>query len=497
MSLRVSGLTKAFGGELAVDRVDLEVADGEIHALLGPNGSGKSTLIGCISGRLAADSGTMTVGEVTESRFTPRSAFAAGTAVIYQHLSLIPSLSISDNVFLGEEQRRFGGRLDRRTQNRETRRLLGRLGVDLDPATSVDRLSPGERQLVEIAKALRRDPRLLVLDEPTASLGEAEARALGELLRRLRDDGLAIMYVTHLLGEVFAIADRVTILRDGRVVLAAPTSEVSPQDVIRVIAPQGRPSAAQGEGTAGPKETVLQLSGFGADGAGPVNLSVESGEVVAVFGLLGSGRSELLEGLYGVRGPTVGRAELAGAQLIPRSPIRSLRRGLALVPAERGRQGVFSTMSSQDNILAPYVASFGRFVRRRRRERREFDKTATMLRLKPANPSAPAWTFSGGNQQKLVVGRWLTDISSARLLMLDEPTQGIDVGARQDLYNLVRDFVQRPGRAALFTSSDPDEVEALADRAFVLARGRIVAHLTRSEISSSRLLNLAHGATPQ
>ncbi len=499
MSLVAQSLTKAFGAERALDGVDLEVAEGEIHALLGPNGSGKSTLIGCLSGRLAPDRGAMTIGGRTVRRFTPRSAAAAGTAVIYQHFSLIPPLSVADNIFLGSERTGRGGVLNRSEQLREAGELLSRLGARVDPRAPVASLSVGQQQLVEIAKAMRHRPRLLVLDEPTAALGEAEARILGRRLRGLRDSGLAILYVTHLLSEVFEIADRVTVLRDGRTVLSATLGELSPREVIGAIAPRRGAAAAdrrpvrRGEGA----ERVLELAGFAAPGVGPIDLSVHAGEVVAVFGLLGSGRSELLEGLYGIRGRTEGRVTLAGAGYVPASAVASQQRGLALVPADRGRQGVFSSMSALDNMLLPHFGRLGRpWWRRRRREQACFADTARFLRLKPANPRALARTYSGGNQQKLVVGRWLAEGSDARVLLLDEPTQGIDVGARADLYDLARQFVARSGRGVLFTSSDPEEVQALADRALVLVRGRIVAQLEGDEIAPETLLDLAHGASP-
>jgi len=495
VSIVVKRLSKAFGGELALDSVDLAVDDGEIHALLGPNGSGKSTLIGCLSGRLTPDAGAMTIGTDTVARFNPRMAFAAGTAVIYQHFTLVGSLSVADNIFLGSELTAAGGRVDRVRQAAATEELMARIGVRLDPRARVASLSVGEKQLVEIAKGLRHDPQLLVLDEPTAALSEAEARALGRQLRRLRDAGLAILYVTHLLSEVFEIADRVTVLRDGRTVLSSLVGELSRQDVIAAIAPRGgfdaeRRSMSDLDGA----ERVLELSGFRAPGVGPLDLSVGEGEIVGVFGLLGSGRTELLEGLYGIRGATAGRVTLAGAPFAPRSATGSLERGLALVPAERGRQGVFPSMSALDNVLLPYFARSGRpWWRSRRRERRQFADTARLLSLDPPSPGASAATFSGGNQQKLVVGRWLTEQSDARVLLLDDPTQGIDVGARADLYALVRQFARRPGRGVLFTSSDPEEVLALADRAVVLVRGRPAAELRGARITAPALLDLAHG----
>jgi ribose transport system ATP-binding protein len=499
MSVAVQDLSKSFGGELALDGMQLEVADGEIHALLGPNGSGKSTLIGCLSGRLTPDRGSMTVGDHTSvHRFTPRSAFAAGTAVIYQHFSLIPPLSVVDNIFLGSERTGSGGWVDRARQRAEASEILARLGARFDPRVLVASLSAGEKQLVEIAKALRHRPQLLVLDEPTAALGELEARTLGQQLRKLRDSGLAILYVTHLLSEVFEIGDRVTVLRDGRTVLTAGIDELSPSEVITAIAPETAADvpAPNRRGASAGGARVLELSGFAAPGIRPLDLSVSAGEVVAVFGLLGSGRSELLEGLHGIRGRTEGRVALAGADFVPTSPARSIKCGLALVAADRGRQSIFAGMSARDNILMPHFAKLGRsWWRNRKAENTKFSATAHVLHIHPPRPEAVAWTYSGGNQQKLVVGRWLTDPSNARVLLLDEPTQGIDVGTRADLYDLIRRFARRPGHGVLFTSSDPEEVQALADRAYVLARGSIVEELSSDDIAPERLLDLAHRAS--
>ena len=497
MALTAQGLTKAFGGELALDGVDLEIADGEIHALLGPNGSGKSTLIGCLSGRLAPDAGTMAIGGETATRFSPRAAFAAGMAVIYQHFSLVPSLSIADNVFLGSEHTNSVGRLSKSRQRREAGELLAELGVELDPKIRVSSLSVGNRQLVEIAKAMRHRPRVLILDEPTAALGEAEARALGGQLRRLRNSGLAILYVTHLLNEVFEIADRVTVLRDGRAVLGAAVGEIEREDVIKAIAPRGtavEPSRSASD--QGARESVLSLRRFSAPGVGPIDLEVADGEVLAVFGLLGSGRSELLEGLFGVAGGTSGEVSLQGKPFNPQSASRSLRSGLGLVPADRARQSVLAEMSALDNMLLPHFPQIASPVwRSRRKERRAFGNTASLLGLDPPAPGAFAKTFSGGNQQKLVVGRWLMDGSGIDVLLLDEPTQGIDVGARADLYKLVRQYAARSGRGVLFTSSDPEEVRALADRAVVISRGRLVGELRGRAITDQALLEAAHQTT--
>jgi len=493
--LTAQGLYKSFGGEMALAGVDLEINEGEVHALLGPNGSGKSTLIGCLSGRLAPDTGTITVDGRQFDRFTPRSAFSAGIAVIYQHFSLISSLSVTDNIFLGSENTRFA-RITRRRERQQTQELFYQLGADVDVSAKVSNLDVGSRQLVEIAKAMRHRPRVLILDEPTAALSEAEANALGRNLARLKKSGLAILYITHLLGEVFDLADRVTVLRDGRAVLDRQIDTLERSEVIRTISPKGGIRALTRTGSSQKKrQTRLSLESFSSVGVGPIDLSIAEGEVVGLFGLLGSGRSEVLEGIYGIRGPTTGSVTVDGKPYVPRSAARALRRGIALVPADRASQGIFDTMSGLDNLLLPSFGKFARgIVRSPTKEREAFRRTATMLNLIPARPGAQGRTFSGGNQQKLVVGRWLTEKSNTNILLLDEPTQGIDVGARADMYDLIRNFAADGNRSALFTSSDPEEIQGLADRALILFHGKVIAELAGDEFSSRILLDLAHGA---
>ena len=357
-------------------------------------------------------------------------------------------------------------------------------------------LSVGDRQLVEIAKALHRKPRVLILDEPTAALGEQEASALGQHLRRLRDDGLAILYVTHILPEVFSIGDRVTVLRDGKVVLQAPVSELDPPRVIEAISPAtDRRGSGTARGATRDAEVLLGVAGLRVDDVGPIDLEARRGEVLAIFGLLGSGRTEIVEGIYGALPIDDGTITVRGQAYVPRDPAHALRNGIALVAGDRRRQSIFDKLAALDNVLLPHFGRLAQGLRRRpSAEQSAFRDVADQVNLSPREPRALGWTFSGGNQQKLAVGRWLAAAARIDVMLLDEPTQGIDVGARGDLYALLRSLALEKGKAIIFTSSDPAETMTIADRIIVLRRGRIVASLDGHECDERRLLMIAHGA---
>ncbi len=487
----VEGLHKAYGRTPVLSGIDLTFRGGEVHALLGANGAGKSTLIKCLSGATAPSEGAVAIGERRYAALTPRSALDAGIAVIYQHFSLVPSLSVADNVFLGSELHGLGHVLHRREQEQETERLFARLGLEISPRQTLGELPVAQQQLVEIAKAIHRQAGLLILDEPTASLSDAESRALLRYVARLRDEGLAIVYVTHLLGEVFEIADRVSVLRDGRVSLERAVADVEPSDLIEAIAGSVETSSREEAVTGG--DVVLEVDGLEAERLGPVSLELRQGEVLGVFGLLGSGRTELLETLFGIRERLAGDVRLEGQPLRLRSPADAIARGLALVPGERLRQSIFPLMSSSDNLLLPSVRRLGRWgMRGLRAERDAWAAMRDDLSIRPDRPGVPAWTLSGGNQQKLAVGRWLGDRASVKVLMLDDPTQGIDVGTRFELYRVLNRLARSTGCAVVFTSSSPEEITALADRAIVLHQGTVVAELTGPHLRDDRLLALAH-----
>jgi ribose transport system ATP-binding protein len=494
MALRVSGLEKSFGGVQALRGVDLTIEPGEVHALLGHNGAGKSTLIKALGGAFAPDTGTIEVAGTTYDALTPRQSIEAGIAIIFQHLSLVDSLSVADNVFLGQERRR-AGRIDRRAQAAATADLLSGLGATCSPVDRVGSLPMGQRQLVEIAKALSRKPSVLVLDEPTAALSAHEIDALERVVNGLKTQGLAICYVTHLLGEVERLADRMTVLRDGRVHLSASLAGMTRRSIIEAI--------AEPVGDTGPREPIheadppqLRVRGLEGHGCGPIDLEIRPGEIVGLYGLIGSGRTRTLEMLFGRR-RRAGSVAVGGREVRRSTPRAGLAAGLALVPGDRAGQGLFASLSAVDNALLPVQGLLSHWgVRRRATERRIFDAMAQSLELRPAHPGAPARSFSGGNQQKLLLGRWVNDALDTKVLLLDEPTQGVDVRARQEIYRVIRALASERRTAVLFASTDPEEVVALADRCLVMHEGQVVTELGGADLTEEALLQAVHQTDP-
>ncbi|GAB2713803.1 sugar ABC transporter ATP-binding protein [Streptomyces bullii] len=496
--LSMSGITKSFPGVRALDGVDLAVQAGEVHCLLGQNGAGKSTLIKVLAGAHQPDDGTIRWrGEPVTLR-SPIAAMRLGIATIYQELDLVEHLSVAENVHLGHEPTTAGFVVRGKAARSSTAALLRRLGhPEIDPARLAGELSAAQQQIVSMARALSHDVRLIVMDEPSAALDPDEVDNLFRIVGDLTADGVAVVYISHRLEEIRRIGDRVTVLKDGRAVAGGlPAKSTPTREVVALMTGRNveyvfpdRPAAAPG-GT-----PVLEIKGLGREGEfEPFDLEVRPGEIVGLAGLVGSGRSEILETVYGARKPTTGQVLVGGRPLKPGSVRAAVRAGLGLAPEERKAQALLMLESVTRNVS---VSSLSRFSRGGWIDRRaEFGaaRAATReLSLRPDNPAVPVRTLSGGNQQKAVLARWL--LRGCRVLLLDEPTRGVDVGARAELYAVVRRLADE-GLAVLLVSSEVSEVLGLADRVLVLREGRVVHTAPARALDEHRVLDLVMEGSP-
>ena len=510
--LEVCGVSKAFGGVQALAEVSLTLAPGTIHALCGENGAGKSTLIRVISGACVPDRGEVLV----EGRPLPagdvRAAEAAGVGVIHQEPIAFGDLDAAENIFVGREPRLAGGvGLARRAMRREAERLLAEFGERLDLHRPVGELSLAQRQMVAIARALACECRVLILDEPTASLAEREVAALFRVIQQLRTRGVGLIYVSHRLEELFALAQCVTVLRDGRVAATRPVGELDRAAIIRLMV--GRELGGlgdEGEGKAPERVEAVQRRGAeassemaGGIAAGglaveqltragvfeDISFTVGRGEIVGLAGLVGAGRSEVARAIFGVDRRDSGRVTVDGCAVPPGNVRAALAAGLALAPEDRQQLGLVLPLSVRANLTLAILRLLTRLgLLSGRRERAVVEPLLRELRIRTAGADAPAWSLSGGNQQKLLLAKWLA--TQPRVLILDEPTRGVDVGAKAEVHRLIRRLAAE-GRATLLISSDMPEILALCDRILVLRNGRIVGALSRAAATQERILALA------
>jgi ABC-type sugar transport system ATPase subunit len=485
-------LHKRYGGVHALRGARLAVRAGEVHALVGENGSGKSTLLKILSGLIQADAGTITLDGRPAGFRTPTDALRAGIATVTQETTLAQDLSIAENVFLGHRMAKRGPVIDWRGTRGRALAALQRLGLDVDPSLPVRRLRPDQQQMVEIARALSIDARVLILDEPTSSLTDDEVASLFGLVRKLRQEGVATIFVSHRLKEVFDLVDRVTVLRDGRTVAEASIEELDRPKLIhlmvgRALEEMEPPPAQEREGAAALRVRGLTLP----RGFAEVDLEVAPGEIVGLAGLVGAGRSELLEALFGLHRPTAGVVEVNGTEVAFKHPRQSIRNGMAFVPADRKLHGLVLEMSVRENLV---MASTSRLSRARRpAARRELPIVRSSfdgMHIRAHSSRVPVATLSGGNQQKVVLGKWLA--TEPRVLMLDEPTRGVDVGAKSEIYRLLFDVAQS-GVGILVSSSENPELLTLCDRVIVMFRGRVAAELSRDEATEARIAHFAGG----
>jgi ribose transport system ATP-binding protein len=487
-----SGISKAFPGVQALDHVSIALQAGEVHALVGENGSGKSTLAKCFAGAHMPDAGQLAHNGHPVVFRHPLEARAEGVATIYQEFSLVPTLSVVENIFVGRYPRHAGTRtIDWEAMRRETLKVFEELSIKIDPDALIKDLSVAEQQLVEIAKAISIDSSLLIMDEPTAALGLVETERLIKLIRQLVAKDKAIIYISHRLDEVFQVADRVTILKDGRLVTTSPVSELDMAGVVRMMIgvdiQQHYPKAKNAQAV-----PCLELENLTTEnGVNGVTFTVNVGEVLGLGGMLGSGRTEVARAIFGVDPIVKGSMRLNGHEVRFNSPNEAIRSGVGLIPENRKMDGLFFNFEGPKNITITRLAEllYG-FLLNLGKEYRIGQDYVNKLNITPAALEKSVKFLSGGNQQKVIIGRWL--FSKARLLILDEPTQGIDVGAKQEVYKVINELTAQ-GISIILISSDYPELLAMSDRVAVVRDGRVIHTSAANRLSQYQMIALASG----
>jgi ABC-type sugar transport system ATPase subunit len=491
--LAAEGMHKRYGGVHALRGVDLRLRSGEVHALVGENGSGKSTLLRILAGLIAPDAGALAL-DGRPLRFTDAAqAIAAGIATVTQETTLVPDLSVTENIFLGHRKARTWRGIDWRATRGLAQEALSRLGLTrIDPGAPVRRLRPDEQQMVEIARAISIDARVVILDEPTSSLSDDEVEALAEVVRTLKRHDVAVVFVSHRLDEVFDLADRVTILRDGSVVASGPLADYDRPRMIQLMTGRELEELELDRGRHSAENPVLRVHRLSVGGrVHEASLEVGRGEIVGLAGLVGAGRSELLEALFGIGAGARGVIELDGAPVRLSDPNAAMAGGLAYVPADRKNLGLVPDMTVRENVLMASTAARLRLRRPRRpAEQREVEDAISAFRIVTRSQLAPVAHLSGGNQQKIVLAKWLG--TEPRVLLMDEPTRGVDVGAKAEIYKLLN-RAKEDGVGILVSSSETPELRLLCDRILVMHRGRIAAALSRDDATEARIARYAMG----
>ncbi len=469
--IRASGITKSFPGTLALSQVDFDLCPGEIHALVGENGAGKSTLMHILAGVYQADEGELVIeGEPTQLR-DPSHAQQLGISTVFQELALFPNLSVAENIFTNSQPTTRQGIIRLEEMCRATEKALEDFDLQIDPLAPLYRYSVAVQQIIEIARAIQRRAKVLILDEPTSAIGERETERLTKVLKMLRDQGVGIIYISHKLDEVFALAQRITVLKDGLVVGSLPTTETNQEEVVRMMVgrelKQMFPPRENHRG-----ETVMEIKNLSGPGYRDVSLRIAAGEVLGVFGLTGAGRTELARGIFGLEPCTGGEIAIRGRPVKMSTPVQAMREDLAYIPEDRKEEGLFLEMSLRENAAVGCLKSISGllFINATKMEEltREFIRK---LRIKCRGTSQPVSRLSGGNQQKVLFSKWLA--RNPKLLIADEPTRGVDVGAKAEIHSLLRELANQ-GAAVMMISSELPEVLGMSDRIAVMREGRLI-----------------------
>jgi ABC-type sugar transport system ATPase subunit len=495
--LRATGLTKTYGPLVALSDASIALKAGEVRALVGANGAGKSTLIKILTGAIRPDAGEIEIGGRPVAPGDPLRMLELGLACIYQHSNLAPAMSVLDNLYLGRQPTRGWGLLDRRRQRADAEALLVRYRIDLDLDAKVSELTTVKRKEVEIAKALALDARILLMDEPTAWLSHSEVARLFQTIRTLKASGVGIIYISHILDELFEICDTVTILRDGKVVEDCPVAGITRLQLLRKfigekLAAEASDRSARTRHPRGTGEVRLACEHLGKAGIlEDISFDVCAGEIFCVTGLIGARRSELMRAIFGADGFDSGRLLIRGAEVRAGSPAASIRRGIGFVPEDRHRDGLMLKMSIEQNLVMAILGLVSRFGLLRRRPMADAAaRQIADLRILPPNARAEVRKLSGGNQQKVLIGKWLQKLPD--ILILDEPTVGVDVGAKSEVYAILRKL-RAAGTAILVVSSDMEEVMAISDRIMVMRAGRVQGIYEAGKVSEHEIVAYVGG----
>nr|WP_325205501.1 sugar ABC transporter ATP-binding protein [uncultured Oscillibacter sp.] len=485
-------ITKSFGGIKAIQDINLEFYSGEIHALMGENGAGKSTLCKILSGAYTPDSGSVEINGKKFSSLTPQLAKSLGVGMIYQEFNLVNELTVYENIFLGKEIK-LGLINDNRRMIEQTEKLFERLSIKIDPLAKVKNLSVAYCQLVEIAKTLQENSKIIVFDEPTAPLTESEIQVLFDIIRRLREEGLTIIYISHRMDEIEALTDRVTIMRDGTAIKTLNTKDTSRQEIIRLMIGRSLNETFPAKNTVVYDNTpVLEVRHLSNAKLSDINFKLYKGEILGIAGLVGAGRTEILRALFGADPILSGEILINGQPLdVKNNPRRAIESGISLVPEDRKRQGLHLMLSIQHNLTLAKIKDMSRLlVIDSKREKASLDSYINKLSIKHGGIKNPVSSLSGGNQQKVVVSKWL--LTEGDIILFDEPTRGIDVGAKKEIYELL-DQLRREGKAVIMVSSEMPEVIGMCNRVVVMYEGVQQTVLDQCDMTQERIMEYASG----
>ncbi len=488
MFLQLQNITKTYPGVVALNNVSLDVLEGEVHALVGENGAGKSTLIKTCTGAITPDEGKIIIQGEEFTSLNPKLSEQKGIGVIYQEFNLVDELSVAENIFLGRAIRK-GIVIDRKAMEHEAAKIFKQLEIDIDPSALVGRLTVGYQQLVEIAKAISQNAKLLIMDEPSAPLTQTEAQALYAVVEKLKAAGVTIVYISHRMDEIFRLSDRITVLRDGQKIETVNTADTDLDKLVKLMVGRELTETYPTRSHEISTEVLLRLENVSGQIVKNVSLDIKRGEVLGLAGLIGSGRTELAEILFGYKPRTSGEITLEGKLINPRLPKEAIAKGIALVPEDRKKLGALLERSIKDNTTISVLERISKFFTVDNKEERKIaEHYRDAIRIKTPNLEQKIKNLSGGNQQKVIIAKWLA--THPTLVIFDEPTRGIDVGAKSEIYALVNELVAS-GKAVLMISSEMEEVIGMSDRVIVLHEGKVTGELARKDFSQEAIMSFA------